>query len=253
MGCAFDDSVDQQAFGLDIELSSTLASMREQVRSRADFDGSFITNAELNDFLNSGGAQLHDFIVGVNEDYILCNTSILVAQNVDSYQLPKNFYKARLVDWSSNTTGSYRQTMEPFALAEKNQYSSVHLLNTAPSGWVRYRIQGNRISFIPLSGGGGVFSGYVGVHYVPQYLKLINDSDRVGSYMPVGHEEYMVLTACAYAREKEQNDATFFWAERDKVEQRIRRIIPDRVQSENAPPTRTRSLTTGRRIIRYRY
>lgn len=254
MSCAFSNGFDGLAFGDAESLSLTLAEMRAEVRSRADFKGNFITDAEIDQFLNFAGSRLHDIIITANQDYLLCEATFDVRSSVDNYLLPANFYKVRLVEWATSKNNiASKRTLRPYALAEKNHYTDLHLSPTAPWEWVRYRVQGRRIWFIPITGGGSAASGFAFVQYIPQYLKLKEDGDRVGEYMPVGHEEFMILSACINCREKEQNDASMFLTERQIVEQNIVRALPARESSSYKGPVQTRSMLTGRTIARAYY
>ena len=81
-----------------------LNTLRDEARQRADqVNTTFVTDSELNGYLNNSWSELYDILVSkYHDDYFLTSTSITVTSGTSSYSLPSNFYKARGVDLNIN-------------------------------------------------------------------------------------------------------------------------------------------------------
>src|SRR5215217_1216398 len=82
-------------------MAVTLASLNEQVRQRADMQNSgFVTNEELNLYINNSQFELYDLLVSRYEDYFLkidlltgLPPEFTLAGGANTYDLPEDFYK----------------------------------------------------------------------------------------------------------------------------------------------------------------
>ena len=121
-----------------------LNELRDRTRQRADqVNSQFITDAELNGYLNNSWSELYDLLVSKYEDdYFLSSSSISVTSGTASYSLPADFYKARGVDLVINTDQS--TPLQRYVFADRTRDSLVRYARD-----VRYRIQGDKIYFAP--------------------------------------------------------------------------------------------------------
>ena len=71
----------------------TLLQLRTQARDRADMTNSlFIADAELNNYINSSIAELHDLLIGAYDSYYSILTSTFnTVSGTATYALPADF------------------------------------------------------------------------------------------------------------------------------------------------------------------
>lgn len=177
----------------------TLLQLRTDVRQRADLVSStFITDAELTEYINGSIADLFDRLVasrGMDYYEKVPPYSFTTVGGTSLYSLPADFYQLILCE---ATIGSYTVPLQPFALVERG-----------------------RLSQQPVQGG-----LVVTVRYVPTCPRLVNDSDTFDGFN--GWEEFVILDAALKCREKEETDATDFQARLARMVQRLDRMAPDR-------------------------
>ena len=82
---------------------STLSELRTQARQRVDAVGNnFFTDAEINNYLNSALAELHDLLVTKYEDYYVNKLSFSLVADQDTYSFSSlglnNFFKLLGID-----------------------------------------------------------------------------------------------------------------------------------------------------------
>ena len=121
-----------------------LNTLRDEARQRADqVNSEFVTDAELNGYLNNSWSELYDMLVSkYQDDYFLTSTSITVTSGTSSYSLPSDFYKARGVDLNINT--NQNTPLQRYTFADRTRDSLVRYARD-----VKYRIQANNIVFAP--------------------------------------------------------------------------------------------------------
>ena len=121
-----------------------LNTLRDEARQRADqVNSEFVTDAELNGYLNNSWSELYDILVSkYNDDYFLTSTLITVTSGTDTYSLPSDFYKARGVDLNINT--NQNTPLQRYNFADRTRDSLVRYARD-----VKYRIQANNIVFAP--------------------------------------------------------------------------------------------------------
>ena len=121
-----------------------LNTLRDEARQRADqVNSEFVTDAELNGYLNNSWSELYDILVSkYQDDYFLTSTSITVTSGTSSYSLPSDFYKARGVDLNINT--NQNTPLQRYTFADRTRDSLVRYARD-----VKYRIQANNIVFAP--------------------------------------------------------------------------------------------------------
>lgn len=215
----------------------TLANLITAVRRRADMVGStFVSDAEVVDYINVAMAELHDILVTKFEDYYVKDTSespksgdyTLPADNPGT--LPTDFYKALGVDF---TTGGVTYRLKPYSFQERTTYNSPGLTAASITNTM-YHIQGNKIKFIPDPS----VSGTVKLHYVPEVTRFDagSTSDTIVSKAPQvvsGYEEYVVIDAAIKCLQKEESDVQVLLVQKQQQLQRIEQAAGKRDAGES--------------------
>ena len=121
-----------------------LNTLRDEARQHADqVNSEFVTDAELNGYLNNSWSELYDILVSkYQDDYFLTSTSITVTSGTSTYSLPSDFYKARGVDLNIND--NQNTPLQRYTFADRTRDSLVRYARD-----VKYRIQANNIVFAP--------------------------------------------------------------------------------------------------------
>ena len=198
----------------------TLTDLIAQVRQRADMESSsFVTDAEIQTWINSALAELHDLMVMAFEDYYVTEHTPYTLPGTGSFDLPDDFYKALGVDF---TSGGITTTVRPYAFAERNMYRSNAALVSGGIGSVRYNIQGNKIKFLPE----GTPSGTAVLHYIPECQQFTTGSEQLQSKAKsaaIGYQDYLVVSAAVKCAMKEESDVKMLMIEKGDLRQRIER------------------------------
>lgn len=219
--------------------SVTLATLRSRARTEADMVVSqFVSDTELNGFINDSLSEVYDLILAQDPDYYLnptpCEFTITSAS--DAYPLPDDFYKLRGVDTQLSAIGNQWVTLEPFEFKQRNLY------NWAPVDWnilgvanVKYHLLGpssgsSQIKFIP----NPISSQVIRLWYVPACPVLASDSDTFDGVN--GWDEYAVVDAAIKCLQKEESDTSLMMARKAQLEQRITEMATGR-DSGTAPVT----------------
>lgn len=182
--------------------TATLANIRTQVRERCDIENSeFITDSELNSYINLSYADLYDKLVSAFEDYYLTSTTSTVSAGSSSFSVPNDFYKLKAVDYQLSD-GNF-VSLNKFNFSERNnKYNNTGSLNNNYN--IRYRLVGNTIELIPTNQATGTYK----IWYVPVYTTLSSDSDTLDGVN--GWEEYIIVDACIKCLTKEESDTSEF-------------------------------------------
>jgi len=125
----------------------TLSSLRDQVRQRADMERSnFVTNDELDVYINNSFKEMYDIIVSRFEDYYTVKTLFTISEG-NTYDLPDNFYKARGVDYDLG--GSYAE-LSKWNFRDRNYLDRpTSLLSRTRIDYRRYRLIDQTIEIVP--------------------------------------------------------------------------------------------------------
>lgn len=176
--------------------TATRATLRTRAQRRADMENSqFLPDAEWDDLLDMGGAELHDIIVRTHEDYFSTTTSYPIVASQVQYTLPTDFLKLLQVDVIDAT--GYRSSVRRVMPHERNFYQK-------GAGNYGYRLFAGVLEMIPESPRGG---GSIELRYVPQYMRFASDAATVNAMIPEGWEEYIALYAAIRALIKQRVDA----------------------------------------------
>lgn len=204
----------------------TLSDLRTRVRQRANMENStFVTNAELNVYINQAIADLRDKMISkVGEDYFADEELYSLQSNVDTYALPNDFYKILYVEVKGDD--GYYYKMRRFEVSERN-FGASPINYYIPD--IRYRLRGNNIVFTPQNLIGG---REVRMTYVPIPTELSLNTDTLQGYN--GWETYVIVYAARMALVKEESDTSQLDAELLRLDGRMESMSDNRDQAEPA-------------------
>lgn len=220
---------------------TTLSDLRLRARQRADMVNSqFVTDAELDTYINNGLLELYDLVVNAFEDYFTLNTNFTVSSG-DTYTLPDNFYKLRGLDFSVNGTWS---ACREFEFNDRNKSQSGVNALLSPASLRSYRILGDTILLQPSQSATGLYR----LWYVPALTALSTGTDTIHkSLSKFGWDEYVVLWAAERMLSKEESSVTDVRQERGELTSRITEMAKNRqVDQSGTIQDVSNSWTTGR-------
>ena len=233
-------------------VASTLQSLRDRAKRRVNMDATatsssptFVTDAEWNDYINSGGGELHDLIIEADPTAVVKSTTITTVANQTVYNLPSDFYKV----------SSFFQNIVPGKLLDMDSMSAHDLANfsmgavdyynlTRGSSPYKYYIEGLTVEFRPIPTG-QVFL----LKYIPQFVRLVDDLSPIDYPAVNGWDEYIVVAAGMKALIKEGSEINDLEAERQRIEMRIKRMAANK---DNFSPRRIRDVYGSTRTF-YRH
>lgn len=193
----------------------TLSELRAKARRRADMeDSAFVSDSDLNDWINDSKAELYDLIIQKYEDYYLSSYTFSTANGTATYDLPVDFYKCRGVDL---VDGSTTYSLREFMFNERNRYQSSGLTGIYGHEFLLYRITGNTIRFVPTPTG----VNSITLWYIPVSKKLEKDSDKLDCGIIPGWEEYIEIDVAMKCLEKEESDFSQLMARKQLIVKRI--------------------------------
>lgn len=192
---------------------ATLSELRTRARERADMELAsgqsdtthFITNAELNRYINASIKELHDLIVQApDSSYFLTSTTVTGLADTKEYALPATFYKLAGVDREDGTP------VKKFNWEKRNKAG------------LRYRLRGGNLRFDEVPPVGEVFT--VWYHSKPTDLSADGDTyDGVN-----GWDEYVVVDAAIKMKSKQEDDVSSLMAEKTSLLSRVQTMAQDR-------------------------
>lgn len=203
-------------------MATTLLNLRDRARSRADMeDSSFVSDPELDAWINQGYMELYDIVVSAFEDYFTTSTTFTISSG-NTQALPATFYKLRGLDLNNN--GKYVNCRE-FNFADRNDIGNrfAWLSYYAPAR--SYRIMGDQLIILPEDNASGSYK----LWFVPAATLLVNTSDTIpASLSKFGWDEYIVLYAAERMLSKEESGVTDVVRERAEIANRITQMAANR-------------------------
>ena len=193
-----------------------------RVRQRADMeDNYFVSDLEVQTYINSGIAELHDLLIQTyGQDYYVSNSTFNTVVDQDTYaistQVGADFYKLRGMD--AQLSGTTWFTLSPFNFNERNisqNVSTWSLLNN-----VRYRMVGENIVFAPKPDSVKAIK----VWYIPtaQQFNSATPATSSTTFDDInGYAEYIVLDAAMKCLQKEESDVSILYAQKRDMKRRI--------------------------------
>jgi hypothetical protein len=203
----------------------TLSALRSSVRQRADMVNSqFITDAELNGYIQASYYELYDLLVEKYGDNYYVATPYSFSTDGTNYQfaLPTDFFKLLGVDLQvSSGSGDY-VTLHPFTFAERNRYAVPNQRSLYGVTNLRYKLNGNNLWLNPLPSSGQT----VRVWYVPRATVPATDAATIDGIS--GWEEYVIVDAAIKCLQKEESDVSVLMAQKAQMRARIESIAANR-------------------------
>jgi hypothetical protein len=205
----------------------TLAELRAATRQRADMVNSqFVTDAELNSYINQSYFELYDLLVSKYGDnyYVAPAYTITTNGTDDQYALPTSplLYKLLGVDLGlSNTSDSY-VTIRPFEFIDRNRYAVPNFQSFYGLTNLRYRLNGDKIWFTPIPAA----NQRIRLWYIPRMTTLALDTDTVDGVS--GWTEYIICDAAMKCMQKEESDVSVLMAEKQMLIRRIEAMAESR-------------------------
>lgn len=205
--------------------TTQLGTLRTVIRQRANIENSqFVTNSELNGYINASYYQLYNLIVqkygdnyysaldATNKPYQFTTNGtaemFALPDGSTTYSMPDGtaapaFFKLLGVDlWisSAQTTPAQWFTLHRFNMGERNRWTLPNAV--APYGYIglRYRLEGSKLWLRPLPQAGQLIQ----VRYVPRLTALVQDTDVAD--LVSGWEEYIVLDCTIKCKVKAEDD-----------------------------------------------
>jgi hypothetical protein len=198
----------------------TESDLRTRARRRADMENStFVTDAEVQDYLNSSIAELHDFMVKSYEDYFVSEQTYNAPIATGGANLPDDFYKALGVDYNS---GGITSTLKAYSFTERNVYNSPYAVIDRLAEPM-YKVEGSKIKLVPTNSQ----SGTITLYYVPLPTQFSTTVTEIETIIP-GYEEYVVVATAIRMLMKEESDVSVLERERQQLSSRIIRALSPR-------------------------
>jgi hypothetical protein len=196
-------------------MTVTLLQLRTRSRQRADMENSdFITDAELNAYINASVAELHDLLVAAyGEDYFLADPhSITTVADTTDYNLPSDFYKLKGVDCRINNSQWF--SLRPFNFNERNSNQDFRwAINNGPA--IRYRVMGSKIKLSPAPDAAHTIK----LWYVPTATTLSADADTLNDIN--NFSEYVIVDAAIKMLQKEDSDVSVLMMQKQALQRRL--------------------------------
>lgn len=207
-----------------------LSLIRTAVRQRANMENTqFVTDIELNSYINASYGELYDILLSRFEDYFmkLDPTSgqpptFTLAGGVNFWALPSDLYKLRGLDVQVSPPNDWN-TVYRYNFSERNSRSRT--VNRIQYG-LRvnyYRVLNQQIQILPEDQADGTYR----IWYIPRITKLVSDADDTSPTI-LDWEEYIVVDASIKCMVKEESDATFLIEAKQGLIQRIKSLSSNR-------------------------
>ena len=192
----------------------TLLQLRDEVRQRADMVNSdFVTDAEINRYLNESISELYDMLIAVQgQEWYVRTHDFSLAANTDTYTIPENedFYLLLGVD--ADAGGLAPVPLRPYMLDERHDrirgvsgytglYRGLSRLRYRMGGTINVTtgVYEHQITIKPKSAAGGDYT----LIYIPHAPVLDNDADVWDGFN--GWEEYAIVDSTIKCLEKEES------------------------------------------------
>lgn len=195
-----------------------LSDLVTKARQRTDTVSSgFVTDSEIQGYLNDSLAELDDALVGTYEDYKVTVASATIASSTDGtnyFATPADFLKLRGVDRQAS---SGFMTVGRFDMQERNTWSSPYADRAAgwPACW--YRLEGTKVWIIPWPNAAGSYR----IWYVPRFAVLAS-GDTIPDHMATqAWTEYAIADVGVKIQQKQDLDPSVFAAQKQALSQRI--------------------------------
>ena len=187
-----------------------LKTLISRIRARGEIRDVYVSDDVMVDWINSAVKDLHEQILGVNQDYFVkTSDNISIKSGTDKYSLPEDFASAIKVELLYQGTTDWRK-LSKFSVSDMNNNESF-----APTRlqW-RYRILDDYLYISPTP----ATTGTVRIWYVPVPPDAVDNEEIDFIY---GWDEYVLLECLVRHAHKEESDPTGFATSQARVLDRI--------------------------------
>lgn len=206
---------------------STRLQLRERARQRADMERSqYISDSELNTYLQQSWFELYDILVSRFEDYYSTTVTSTVASGSSEITLPADFYKLRGVDYQLDANNY--TTLRHFNFLERNKRARNFDRLIAGRRNIVYRLMANKLLLLPENDAVGTYR----VWYIPRCPTFSDDSSAVTNVLDF--DEYIVVDAAIKMLSKEESDIAPLLTEKAALKARIESMASNRDAGEPA-------------------
>lgn len=180
--------------------SISLSQIRSKARFRADMVSSlFVTDAELNSYIQDSYKELYDLLCDAVEDYNITAVTKTVSNNAGTITVEADFYKLRGIDDLTDTANP--RTVLRYVFGERNDYLfTERVLIGSEYSDIRYRLAGQTLYLTPPEKANGTYK----IWYTPTPTVPAIDSDTIDAVN--GWDEYLVIDAAIKCKIKEEAD-----------------------------------------------
>lgn len=204
-----------------------LSELRTRVRERADMeDGTFITDSELNRYINASADWLYDLLVkAYGDEYFANQVDFSTVSGQSSYSFASdmsvtNFYK--LLGVSLVPATGEEIPLKKFTFQERNKYSGAYSANRFGKTILKYRLRGNNLVLTPEPEAAQT----IRVYFIPSRTIMTNDTDTLEGVN--GWEEFVVIDAAIKCKDKEESDVSVLMADRQVYLARVEQMAEAR-------------------------
>jgi hypothetical protein len=202
-------------------MSITLLQLRDQARELADMEeNEFVSDSELNNYINFAIAELHDILISSQQDYFLSSATGSTVAGTDEYNLPTGFYKLKGVDVKINNDSW--MAIKPFNFNERNRYEDVGSWTMMGISNIRYRVLGSKLKFTPIPESVMQYR----IYYVPVATKLSANGDTLDDLNQ--YSDFVIISAAIKMMIKEESDVSSLNFEKVRILERIKSDAKDR-------------------------
>lgn len=189
-----------------------LSELRTEVRRRGEYRSPYISDSELNSYINGSCAHLYNVFAEQDPSLYLTQGSISVVSGTESYSLPATFYKAVSVNIPYSTSPTGYISAQRIGWQERHAYSGGVASDKRTT---RYAIRGGNIYFWPTP----TWTDTVQLDFIPAYSKMSLDTDTFDGLS--GWEEWAIADTLVKCASKADDDPTNWERQRALVERRL--------------------------------
>jgi hypothetical protein len=221
----------------------TLAQLRTEARQYADMESSaFVSDAEVDRYVNQGLAELWHVLVQADMDRYLSSTEIATTAGTYEYTVPADFASARTLERRESSGSERTYRLEPYNVSDGHSAEQYSEVCTHGLRWT-ILYQGTdgtatRLRFNADPGG-----GFFRLWYVQAPEVLTDDADVWDGV--AGWEEWAVLWAAEQMLAKEESDPSALIRRRSELTQRVQQVAGSRIIGTAPSPARVRNRRRG--------
>lgn len=186
-----------------------LDALRDRIRARGEVSSTYLTDAELTDWINESYAELYDIILDASASNLPLDTqSVSIVAGTGEYTLDTDYYRLKGVDVDYE---GRQYSLRRFTWSERNGAVS----NNGTPLYSFYHEFGSKIYIRPTP----QWSGTLTVWFIPNPPLLVNDTDTIDTY--AGWDEYVVLDVLFKAAVARDIDPSAISVQKDAAKKRI--------------------------------